>query len=118
MARKMLHTDRKFSPCGSRMTNWRSAMHEGIEIAVKRKELANRYGFGTFADMMAASHRLPKQTGDKVEIYLARSPQGRWFAWEDVAHKSLVDGAVYVGDATNAPTHQDTTAPSAPRQST
>lgn len=49
-----------------------------------REEIARRYGFQSFAELLDISTPLPKQEGDAARSYLARHPNGYWFLWEDV----------------------------------
>jgi hypothetical protein len=41
-----------------------------------RDEIAHRYGFESFAELLDISDPLPKLPGDKVQSYVARSPDG------------------------------------------
>lgn len=49
----------------------------------EREQIARRYGFQRFAELLAISAALPRLEGDEVQAYLARSPDGGWFLWED-----------------------------------
>jgi hypothetical protein len=49
-----------------------------------REEIANRYGFESFADLLDISDKLPRLPGDTAQSYVARSPDGNWFVWEDI----------------------------------
>ncbi len=48
-----------------------------------REELAKRYGFNSFAELLDISEPLPKLPTDKAQSYVARRPDGTWFVWED-----------------------------------
>jgi hypothetical protein len=48
-----------------------------------REEIARRYGFASFAELLDVSDRLPTQPGDKAQSYVARGSDGTWFVWED-----------------------------------
>lgn len=49
----------------------------------EREEIAQRYGFASYAELLDISEALPLIPGDRVKCYLARHPDGRWFVWED-----------------------------------
>ncbi len=49
-----------------------------------REKLTARYGFNSFAELLDISEPLPILPGDKAKSYVARSPLGYWFVWEDV----------------------------------
>jgi hypothetical protein len=54
-----------------------------------REEIAHRYGFETFADLLDISRPLPARPGDKTRSYFGRRRDGMWFVWEDTPQGSL-----------------------------
>ena len=48
-----------------------------------RDEIARRYGFETFAELLDISHSLPQMACEGCRSYLAQHPDGHWFIWED-----------------------------------
>ncbi len=48
-----------------------------------REELAKRYGFSSFAELLEASERISGADKGQVPSYIARRPDGTWFVWED-----------------------------------
>jgi len=48
----------------------------------EREEIARRYGFGSYAELLDISEALPVMQG-MARCYLARRPRGNWFVWED-----------------------------------
>jgi hypothetical protein len=48
-----------------------------------REEIARRYGFDSFAELLDISEPLPKEPGETVQTYIARKPGGHWFLWRD-----------------------------------
>ena len=48
-----------------------------------REEIARRYGFESFAELLDISTPLPTVEDDVVRSYLARHPNRYWFLWED-----------------------------------
>ena len=48
-----------------------------------RDEIARRYGFETFAELLDVSDPLPRMPGDKAQSYVARHGKGYWFVWQD-----------------------------------
>jgi len=44
-----------------------------------REEIARRYGFDTYADLMNVSEEMPW----RPRTYIARRPDGGWFVWDD-----------------------------------
>jgi len=50
-----------------------------------REEIARRYGFRSFAELLDISDPLPIGEGNTVPTYVARHPKGHWFVWEDLA---------------------------------
>lgn len=50
----------------------------------EREEIARRYGFTSFAELLDLSNKIPMTPEDKVQSYLARHPAGHWFVWQDV----------------------------------
>jgi hypothetical protein len=48
-----------------------------------REDIAKRYGFECFSDLLDISSQLPMAPGDKVQAYVARHKDGQWFVWED-----------------------------------
>ena len=50
----------------------------------EREEIAQRYGFESFAELLDLSTALPMLPADTAQAYVARRPNGRWFIWEDV----------------------------------
>jgi hypothetical protein len=51
-----------------------------------KDEIAKRYGFKSYAELLAKSDRLPKLPGDTSQSYVARHPRGYWFVWEEKPH--------------------------------
>jgi hypothetical protein len=49
-----------------------------------REEIAKRYGFESFAELLDVSSPLPLLPGDTTHSYVAHSANGYWFVWEDV----------------------------------
>lgn len=49
-----------------------------------REEIARRYGFPSFAELLDASEKLPMTRGDTQQSYVAKHLNGHWFVWEDV----------------------------------
>jgi len=58
----------------------------------KREELARRHGFGSFAELMAASEYLSILPPPNVKAYIAKEPNGTWFVWEDVPEETEPNG--------------------------
>jgi len=54
-----------------------------------REEIARRYGFSSFAELLDISAPLPMGAGDTHESYLARHPKGHWFVWDDAPEQAL-----------------------------
>ena len=54
----------------------------------QRKELANRHGFDSYADLFSASTSLPMTTGDPARSYVARRPNGNWFIWQEIPDRA------------------------------
>ena len=48
-----------------------------------RQEIAQRYGFETFAELLDISQPLPMRPGDTARSFLARRATGTWFIWQD-----------------------------------
>ena len=48
-----------------------------------RDEIARRYGFETFADLLDVSNPLPVTSGEKAMSCVPRHPGGTWFVRED-----------------------------------
>ena len=48
-----------------------------------RQEIAQRYGFETFAELLDISQPLPMRPGDTARSFIARRPGGTWFVWQD-----------------------------------
>ena len=48
-----------------------------------RQEIAQRYGFETFAELLDISQPLPMRPGETARSFLARRPTGTWFIWQD-----------------------------------
>ena len=48
-----------------------------------RDDIARLYGFRSYAELLDISEPLPMLPGDTVRSYVARSPKGHWFVWED-----------------------------------
>lgn len=46
-------------------------------------EIARRYGFQSFAQLLEASEALPRADEEEARVFLARRADGRWFLWED-----------------------------------
>ena len=61
-----------------------------------REELARRYGFSTFAELLVISERLSGADRGQVKSYIARRPNGTWFVWEDAPPPEISKGE---GDA-------------------
>lgn len=57
----------------------------------EREEIARRYGFRSFAELLDISQGIPMTPGDRVQAYLARHPQGHWFVWEDAPPSTSLD---------------------------
>ncbi len=56
-----------------------------------REELAKRYGFSSFAELLDTSKPLTSQATDNGQTYIARRPNGTWFVWDDVPSQELPD---------------------------
>jgi len=56
-----------------------------------REAIANRYGFGSFADLLDISDPLPMMADDTARSYVARHPKGHWFLWQDVPQDQLTE---------------------------
>ncbi len=54
-----------------------------------REELAARYGFSSFAELLKISEPLGILEMDKGQNYFARCPKGAWFVWEDAPPPEL-----------------------------
>jgi hypothetical protein len=50
----------------------------------RRDEIARRYGFTSFAELLDVSDPLPMMPGETARSYVARDGRGYWFVWEDV----------------------------------
>jgi hypothetical protein len=48
-----------------------------------KNEIARRYGFETYAELLDVSDPLPLLPGETVRSYVARNSNGNWFVWED-----------------------------------
>jgi hypothetical protein len=48
----------------------------------ERDQIAHRYGFDSFAELLAASFRLPRIDGELMQCFLVRRPDGSWFLWK------------------------------------
>jgi hypothetical protein len=53
-----------------------------------KDELAKRYGFDSYAALLAASTPVPEnsnrvKSGGAAKSYVALDPNGRWFVWND-----------------------------------
>jgi hypothetical protein len=48
-----------------------------------REELARRYGFTSFAELLEASERISGADKGQAQSYIARRRDGTWFVWED-----------------------------------
>ena len=61
----------------------------------ERERIANRYGFESYAELLDVSDELPVRPGsDAARTYIARSPGGHWFIWEDPTQPLLPSSAV------------------------
>ncbi|MBI3865334.1 MAG: hypothetical protein HY290_25955 [Planctomycetia bacterium] len=52
------------------------------------EELARGHGFKSYAELLDASEPLPMMPGDVMQSYIARSPRGLWFVWDEIAKPS------------------------------
>jgi len=48
-----------------------------------RDEIARRYGFASFAELLDVSDPLPMMPGETAHSYVARDARGYWFVWVD-----------------------------------
>jgi len=48
-----------------------------------KDEIAKRYGFESFDELLEVSKPLPKLFGETVQCYLGQHPRGFWFLWQD-----------------------------------
>jgi hypothetical protein len=53
-----------------------------------RDELAEQYGFESYAALLDVSTRLPDEEGDFHPCYLAYGTKKRWFIWRDTTQQS------------------------------
>ena len=52
--------------------------------ASEREEIAQRYGFQSFAELLDVSDSLPRMPDDgQTQAYMAWHPKGYWFIWEE-----------------------------------
>ena len=65
----------------------------------EREEIAQRYGFPSFAELLDVSNKIPMMPEDRVQSYLARHPKGHWFVWEDAPARLPVGDAESGGSA-------------------
>ena len=54
-----------------------------------REEIARRYGFESFAQLLDVSEKLSLSAPDVVQTYIARRSDGTWFVWEDARRSEL-----------------------------
>lgn len=52
------------------------------------KEVAREHGFDSVEDLLLASISLPQLDVDATKSYLAQSPRGYWFVWDDASLKN------------------------------
>jgi hypothetical protein len=57
-----------------------------------REDLARRYGFESFAELLDISDPLPMMPGDTTHSYVARDRRGYWFVWVDPQPVALAKG--------------------------
>jgi len=62
-------------------------------MTTDREEIARRYGFNSYAELLDMSHRLPATGEDTAPTYVARHPRGHWFIWEDVSRAEREDAS-------------------------
>jgi hypothetical protein len=55
-----------------------------LTVTHDREELARRYGFASFTELLAISRPLPRLTSGETQCYVAHRPDGIWFVWNDV----------------------------------
>ena len=53
-------------------------------IMMERDEIAQRYGFESFAELLDISEPLPMLAGETVQAYVAKHSSGQWFIWDDM----------------------------------
>lgn len=53
-------------------------------------DIAAKYGFRSVEHLRSESKALGRADGDNHRSYLARSPLGQWFIWDDPPHSDLV----------------------------
>lgn len=47
-----------------------------------RESLAKRHGFDSYAELLAASFRLPKEPEELMQCYVGKHNNGHWFVWQ------------------------------------
>jgi hypothetical protein len=64
-----------------------------------RESLAKRYSFETYAELLAASFKLPNGPGEVIESYVAKHRNGYWFVWQTVSDiKESKSSELFVSD--------------------
>ena len=49
--------------------------------------IAKRYGFESYAALLAASFKLPKGPGELMQSYVGKHYNGHWFVWQSAPPK-------------------------------
>ena len=60
-------------------------------MTADREEIARRYGFNSYAELLDISDTLPLMDGDAARSYMAHHPKGHWFIWQDLPRAEYDD---------------------------
>src|SRR5262245_42756649 len=52
-------------------------------VMQNREEIAKRFGFTSFEELLVISDPIPKKPGQNTQSYIARGPDGKWHIWND-----------------------------------